>query len=59
MRNLTGPPGGSENRGVVLDPNGDRVEVEVTAVPLKQGEQFCLTIISKKTIKADYTRFLR
>ena len=37
MRNLTGPPGGSENRGVVLDPNGDRVEVEVTAVPLKQG----------------------
>lgn len=37
MRNLTGGPSGSENRGVVIDSNGDRVEVELSAVPLRQG----------------------
>ena len=37
MRNLTGPPAGSDNRGVVLDADGERVEVELSAVPLRQG----------------------
>jgi PAS domain S-box-containing protein len=37
MRNLNGPPEGSENRGVVLNGDGERVEVELCAVPLKQG----------------------
>jgi len=37
MRNLNGPAEGSENRGVVLNEDGDRVEVELCAVPLTQG----------------------
>ena len=36
-RNLLGPPEGSDNRGVVLSAEGERVEVEVSAVPLKRG----------------------
>ena len=34
MRNLTGPPEGSENKGVVVDADGKRVAVELCAVPL-------------------------
>jgi PAS domain S-box-containing protein len=37
-RNLFGPPQGSDNRGVVLGADGERVEVEVSAVPLKRGD---------------------
>lgn len=37
-RNLYGPPRGSDNRGVVLGADGERVEIEVSAVPLKQGD---------------------
>jgi PAS domain S-box-containing protein len=36
-RNLTGPPRGSDNRGVVIGASGDRVGVEVSAVPLVRG----------------------
>ena len=36
-RNLLGPPEGSDNRGVVLSAEGERVEIEVSAVPLKRG----------------------
>jgi PAS domain S-box-containing protein len=36
-RNLFGPPQGSDNRGVVLSAEGERVEIEVSAVPLKRG----------------------
>jgi PAS domain S-box-containing protein len=37
-RNLYGPPQGSDNRGVVLDADGQRLGVEVSAVPLKRGD---------------------
>lgn len=37
MRNLNGPPEGSDNRGVVVGEDGERLTVEVSAVPLKQG----------------------
>lgn len=37
FRNLTGPPGGSDNRGVVLNDAGERVAVELSAVPLTSG----------------------
>ena len=37
-RNLMGPPEGSDNRGIVLDANGERVAIEVSAVPLKRGD---------------------
>jgi PAS domain S-box-containing protein len=36
-RNLHGPPEGSDNRGVALSADGERVAVEVSAVPLTRG----------------------
>jgi PAS domain S-box-containing protein len=33
-RNLTGPPEGSDNRAVAQDASGERITVEVSAVPL-------------------------
>lgn len=38
-RNLLGPPHGSDNRGVLLSADGERVTVDVSAVPLKRGDQ--------------------
>ena len=37
IRNLTGPREGSDNRGVLLTAAGDRVAVELSAVPLARG----------------------
>jgi PAS domain S-box-containing protein len=37
-RNLLGPPRGSDNRVVCLAADGERAEVEVSAVPLKRGD---------------------
>jgi DNA-binding NarL/FixJ family response regulator len=36
-RNLLGPPEGSDNRGVLLDAEGERIEAELSAVPLASG----------------------
>jgi PAS domain S-box-containing protein len=36
LRNLLGPPEGSDNRSVVLNAQGERVEVELSAVPLQR-----------------------
>ena len=36
-RNLFGPAAGSDNKGVALDPDGNRIAVEVSAVPLRDG----------------------
>jgi PAS domain S-box-containing protein len=36
-RNLTGPPEGSDNRGVAHDANGERISIEISAVPLTRG----------------------
>jgi PAS domain S-box-containing protein len=36
-RNLLGPPDGSDNKGVLLDADGERLSVEVSAVPLRSG----------------------
>jgi PAS domain S-box-containing protein len=36
-RNLLGPPHGSDNRGVALSAEGERITVEVSAVPLTRG----------------------
>jgi PAS domain S-box-containing protein len=38
LRNLMGPPQGSDNRGVFLDANGERITMEVSGVPLKDGD---------------------
>ena len=37
VRNLTGPPEGSDNGGVVLGPAGERISLQVSAVPLERG----------------------
>jgi PAS domain S-box-containing protein len=36
-RNLFGPPRGSDNKAVVIGADGERVSVEVSAVPLQSG----------------------
>ena len=38
-RNLLGPRSGSDNKGVIIDANGERVTIEVSAVPLHSGER--------------------
>jgi PAS domain S-box-containing protein len=38
LRNLMGAPEGSDNRGVFLDANGERITMEVSGVPLKRGD---------------------
>jgi PAS domain S-box-containing protein len=37
MRNLLGPPEGSDNHGVLLNADGERIEAELSAVPLESG----------------------
>lgn len=39
FRNLLGPSEGSDNTGVVIGADGDRVAIEVSAVPLRSGER--------------------
>jgi PAS domain S-box-containing protein len=36
-RNLLGPPHGSDNRGILLNAKGERIEAELSAVPLASG----------------------
>jgi PAS domain S-box-containing protein len=36
-RNLMGPPSGSDNNVVLIDADGERINVEVSAVPLMSG----------------------
>jgi PAS domain S-box-containing protein len=36
-RNLMGPPSGSDNSAIVIDADGERITVEVSAVPLTRG----------------------
>jgi PAS domain S-box-containing protein len=36
-RNLIGPSTGSDNKGVVIGADGERVSIEVSAVPLRSG----------------------
>jgi PAS domain S-box-containing protein len=36
-RNLLGPPEGSDNKGVLLNADGERVSVELSAVPVRSG----------------------
>jgi PAS domain S-box-containing protein len=38
-RNLVGPRAGSDNKVVVIDAQGERVSIEVSAVPLQSGGQ--------------------
>jgi PAS domain S-box-containing protein len=38
-RNLFGPMEGSDNKGIVIGADGERVAIEVSAVPLRSGER--------------------
>ena len=38
-RNLLGPPAGSDNKGVVIGADGERLSVELSAVPLRSGDR--------------------
>ncbi len=38
LRNLSGPPHGSDNKGVAINASGERVTVEVSAVPLTRND---------------------
>jgi PAS domain S-box-containing protein len=38
-RNLFGPPTGSDNKAVVIGADGERLSVEVSAVPVRSGDQ--------------------
>lgn len=38
-RNLLGPPTGSDNKGVVIGAEGERLSVELSAVPLRGGDR--------------------
>jgi PAS domain S-box-containing protein len=39
IRNLTGPAKGSDNKAVAVNASGERVSVEISAVPLTRDEQ--------------------
>jgi PAS domain S-box-containing protein len=52
-RNLFGPPQGSDNRGVVLSAEGERVTVELSAVPLKRGDRVIGVFGQVKTVEVD------
>ena len=38
-KNLLGPPSGSDNKGVALGADGERLSVEFSAVPLRSGDR--------------------
>jgi PAS domain S-box-containing protein len=37
MRNLLGPPEGADNTGILLNADGERIEAELSAIPLESG----------------------
>jgi len=37
LRNLLGPPQGADNRGILLDATGQRIDAELSAIPLTSG----------------------
>jgi PAS domain S-box-containing protein len=53
MRNLLGPPEGSDNRAVFLDADGNRFTAEVSGVPLTSGGHVIGTFGEVKDIEDD------
>jgi PAS domain S-box-containing protein len=52
LRNLMGPPEGSDNRGVV-GPDGERFTMEVSGVPLSRGDQVIGVFGQVKEVEKD------
>jgi PAS domain S-box-containing protein len=53
LRNLMGPPEGSDNRGVFLGPDGERFTMEVSGVPLSRGDQVIGVFGQVKEVEKD------
>lgn len=54
-RNLMGPPAGSDNRGVFLGADGERIAMEVSGVPLKRGGHVIGVFGQVKDVEDDRT----
>jgi PAS domain S-box-containing protein len=55
-RNLLGPSAGSDNKAVVMGADGERVSVEVSAVPLRKGGHVIGVFGQVKTIEDEPPR---
>jgi PAS domain S-box-containing protein len=53
-RNLMGPPEGSDNRGVFLGADGERIEMEVSGVPLMRGGHVIGVFGQVKNVEEDH-----
>src|SRR5262245_6953168 len=53
VRNLLGPPEGSDNRGVFLTADGERISMEVSGVPLERGGQVIGVFGQIRSVEAD------
>jgi PAS domain S-box-containing protein len=53
-RNLMGPPEGSDNRGVFLGADGERIEMEVSGVPLMRGAHVIGVFGQVKDVEEDH-----
>ena len=53
VRNLMGPPEGSDNRGVFVGPDGERFTMEVSGVPLSRGDQVIGVFGQVKEVEKD------
>jgi PAS domain S-box-containing protein len=53
-RNLMGPPEGSDNRGVFLGADGERIEMEVSGVPLMRGGHVIGVFGQVKDVEEDH-----
>jgi PAS domain S-box-containing protein len=52
-RNLLGPPEGSDNKGVLIGADGERLSVELSAVPLRSGHRVIGVFGQVKEIEED------
>src|SRR3954466_8958454 len=55
-RNLLGPPEGSDNKGVLIGADGERLSVELSAVPLRNGQRVIGVFGQVKEIEDDSPR---
>ena len=53
-RNLVGPPAGSDNKAVLIGADGERLSVEVSAVPLRSGDGHVIGVFGQvKDVEED------
>ncbi len=52
-RNLLGPAAGSDNKAVIMDADGERLSVELSAVPLRSGDRVIGVFGQVKDVEED------